>query len=1321
MLTTWVAGLALFLAAPASRAQQQAQGVCTMIKMSISQQLTMERVGFLATLTITDNDATDPITGFAANLTFENPGFSTNGVVNDSSSLFFVQPPTLQNIQGLAGDGSLAPGQTATISWFIIPTTSAGGTAPTGTRYNVGAVLSGKLRGIQIPAATLSVIPAPITVYPDAQLQITYFQPRDVLGDNPFTPQVESPIPFTFGVLVQNVGYGLANNVVINSQQPKITDNVQNALILAQLLGSRVNDSPLSNANLTVNMGNLQPGQTTKGAWDMIVSLSGTFLSVSASYTHAPAFGGAETSLIKSVNAYLFLHEVLDDTPGRDNVRDFLADTSGTLDSVGNLMPDSLYESDGGVFPVTAVTNAPVSLAGNTLRVSLVGTNLGWTYIRVADPNQAKLPIASVVRSDGKVMNPNNAWTNVHYEKPSNFEDFYVNLFDFAGSGPYNYVVTYGSPAVSTNPPVTALLFAGSSTLSGGVYYVTPATQMYFISQDVTPVSIVYSLDGGAFQPALPFSLSTPGLHQIVYYATDASGLRETNHTALLALSGAGALGFASFNVPAQPIYPSGNAISVRPASLPVSFQALPDPVVVNAEIDIFPGVVGWPTVAGVPSSPTAATGASLVVGGQNVDYYIYRLNQQAWSSEYPVASPLALASLSAGTNSVSILGRSQYGAYLSPTNALGVTWVVDPAAPPTRISGAPASPTQSAGAQLYVNGTGVTNYEWTIDNGYYRAGTAVTAPIVLTNLAPGAHVASVLGEVNGVYQPTNNPTTVAWISDPLYGFSQGQVSPVRSVAFTNIGTNTVTFNWDGRSDGGVIQPAGWYTVRVWLTDSLGGTNFAISLAQIGVISGTNQVIADTTRGPSNPYARGRWAVWQDQSSGTWGIYAQDLTAAAPVIRPVSNSTLSQQNPKTDGRYVVWQAQQSDGDWDIYYSDLNGNLGPQPVTSTPNLDEVNPAIDWPWVVYQARSNATNNAPWQLFAYNLATSQTFSVSPSTQDELMPDVQAGRVVWQDWRHLGRGQIYSANLESGQVQRITTNTFGQYNPVIYNNWIVWQDNRNTEMDLYGFDLLRNAEVRLTSTAENESLPRINGPWVVCLEDSLGPQTGNGRLIHLPSLATIPVTHSTTLKTSMALAEGQAVWLETVTNQSRVLAAALPSLQPVFADHNAVVVTPAMVANAQNAFGLLSLWGTNGVQALTTYSQLVPQVVSQTAMLSNGVPTGQNFTLVAGSSLWVSFGGGGVLDLGLNNAAALNLAAGANAFGYTLFPDGCSAYQLLNQLGLNNAQAVRMLDSQSGLWRVAEVLNGVVVGDDFPIPTVAVLMVELANPVSHFTPQSQ
>lgn len=1314
-----LAGSCLCLLPTDVLAQEQQQGCVAQVTIVIEQKLTVERVGFLATLQITDNDANNPITGFNANLTFENPASSTNGVVNDSSSLFFVQPPTLQNVTDVQGAGVIGPGETATISWFIIPTVSAGGTSPTGIRYNVGASLGGLLNGVAIPPAVLTVFPAPITVEPDAQLQITYFQPRDVTGLDPFTG-LGAPIPFTFGVLVQNVGYGPANNVVIQSQQPKIVSNKENLLLVAQLLGSRVNDSPLSNANLTVNLGTLQPGQATKGAWDMICTLSGTFLSVSASYTHSTALGGQETSLIKSLNAYLFLHEVLDDQPGRDGVRDFLADTSGNLDPILNLIPDSLYESDGGVYPVNLLTNVSVAGSGNPFQVNLIANYSGWGFMRLSDPGQALLPIGSVVRSDGKVLNTNNYWTNIHYEPVSNFKDTYLNIFDLVDLGSYSYTVTYTNIPPNTTAPVTTLMFAGSATFTNGAYYVTPETHMYFLSQDAAPVTIYDSLDGAPFAVALPFSVTAPGPHQLSFYATDTSGNQETNHTVTIVLPGPGSLGFSSVSASAQPLFNPGDALSVRPGTVPITFQAAPNPLALNAQLDIFQGAVGWATVSNVPASPTAATSAALGIAGTHVDFYTYQLNSGAWTAEQPAASPLSLSGLSAGINTVSVLGRSQYGNYLDPSNAVTVSWVVDPAAPATTVTGTPATPSLNGSAQLTVGGAGVTTYRWALGisgQDYYRAPTPVANALLLANLTAGPQVVDVLSQG----QPTNNPTSVTWTINPLYGYDQSALLNVASVAFTNIGAGSVTYNWNGISGAGVIQPQGWYTVRITLADPLGNTNFTFALVQVGALAGINTILADVTRGPQNPSARGRWAVWQDQSDGHWEIYAQDLTTATSPIVQVTHTTLGQQNPRTDGRYVVWQAQQLNGNWDIFIDDLSGTNGPQALTSTPATDEINPAIDWPWVVYQARPTGNGGAPWQIFALNLAAATNFAVSPTTQTEQNPDVQAGRVVWQDLRNPGAGEIYFRNLETSQAMRLTTNLFGKFHPVIYDNWIVWEDARNLELDLYGFNLLRNQEVRITSTPEDETLPYLNGEWVLCMENSLGPQTGNGRLIHLPSLAAIPVTRTATLKSFPALADGWAVWQETSSGQVQIVAAPLPALQAVFQNANGVAVTPGMATYAQNAYGLLSLWGASGIQAVTEYTALVPQVASQTASIANGVPAGVNFSLVPGSFLWVQFNSPQVLDLGLNNSSPLNLAAGANVFGYTAFPDGYTAYQLLQQLGAANALAVRMLDAESGRWRVAELQNGNLVGDNFPIPNVAVLMVALANPVNHFVPQSQ
>jgi beta propeller repeat protein len=1296
-------------------AQQQFQGVCARVKMQILQELTIERIGFEATLELTNNDGDEPITDFSAELTFENPALTTNSVPNDASTLFFVRVPTMEDVTDVTGSGIIGPTKKAVIRWFIIPKISAGGTDPAGIRYKVGARLSAKLRGVELTQDVLRVVPDDIFVKPEPQLEITYFQPRDVQGDDPFTPQVESPIPFTIGVIVKNSGHGMARKVKINSQQPKIVENRTSLLLIAQLLGARVNDSPLQRASLLVDLGDIPPGQARKGAWDMITSLSGEFTEFKATYTHASELGGEETSVIKSLEAHFIAHEVLNDQPGRDTLLDFLADT----DRDANMVPDAIYESEGNILPVNELLSVSISGSGLNYQVSLDADREGWGYIRLADPGQSRLRIVSVVRSDGKVLNPHNAWTNFRYDPSSNARLDYLNILDLVQLGSYTYSITYSPSVVDPNPPVTTLNFAGVVTQSGGKYYITPDTQMFFLSDDESPVSIVYSLTNGPFLPAIPFRVRTPGEYGLRFYATDASGNREsTNTTTLVVYDEPPAL--ASANVAQPSIVAPGDALSIRPSDARISFQAQPDPTQVDADIEIFRGVVAWATLRGVPSSPTSDTGASLVVGGDNVDFYRYRIDGGGWSADQPLSAPLSLSGLSAGPHRVDVLGRSQYGGYLPDTNAVQVNWVVDSSAPAARIVGAPATPTHDRSADLTISGAGVTDYRWTINGGFYRAETSVTNPLVLTALTGTQQVVSVIGKVSGVFQPTNNATTVNWNVNPGYGGDFASLTRVRSVNFTNVGTASVNFSWDGRGDDGVIQAPGWYLVKVTLRDQLGRFSFATRLVNVAEMAIGQSALADASRGARRSHARGHWTVWQDQSDGNFEIYAMDLRLAGPVVTQITSGALNQENPKTDGRYVVWQARQLDGDWDVWLKELGSTNPAQAVTSTTDADEVNPAIDWPWVVYQSRPTSNPGAPWQLRARNLVTSQTTDVYPGPQDQLDAEVQAGRVVWQDHRDVGVGEIYFKNLESGEQRRITTNSFGQYFPAIFDQWIVWQDNRNGTVDIYGFDLLRNAEMRITATPENEAHPFLDGPWLVCEEDSLDVLSSNVRLINLSSFRAVPLTRSASLKSRPALTGRRAIWEDTANNTTRIVAAELPAIQAVFQNQNAVPVTASMVAGQQNAFNLLMLWHAQaGVQEIVYYTALVPQVTSQSASWINGQPSGDNFALVPGSFLWVRFDDRNVLDLGLNDAGAINLAAGVNALSYTAFPSQFSAFKLLQQLGLNNVDGVRMLDAESGRWVVAAVENGQLIGEDFRIPNVAVLLLDMAAPVNQFKPQ--
>jgi beta propeller repeat protein len=1299
-------------------AQQQFDGLCSEIKIEILQELTLERVGFLATLEVTNNATDDPITSFSAELTFIDPDLPAGQ--QDVSDQFFVKPPELRSINNIDGAGIIPPTQTAIVEWFIIPKISAGGTNPLGERYTIGANLAGRIYGSEIPADVLAVNPDQITVKPEPQLDITYFQPRDVQGDDPFTPEVEAPVPFVLGVLVKNSGFGPANKLKIKSQQPRIVENERQLILVAQLLGARINDDPLRDAELTVDIGDIPPGTARKGAWDMITSLSGTFVEFKASYTHDTELGGEDTSLINSLEAHFIAAEVKDDRPGTDDIKDFLADTDRDPDQI----PDALYGTNGEIYPVNMLLSPTVQLAGGArshiqASIDVYANYEDWVYMRVDDPQQAKYPIARVTRSDGKVLNPNNYWTNIRYRKTDNRRLTYLNILDFVEVGQYSYNVEYGHVSNDGLPPETRLRFAGQVEIGNdGRYYILPETQIYFTVEDDSIASTQYSLDGGSFRPALPFNITAGGEHVLEYFSVDEFGNAEPHLFASVVVAG-GIPDVASFDSDHDEIFVRGQALSARPSQFNFQFRGRENAPGLDAAIDIYSGVLAMATIGGIPSSPTRATDALLVPGGENVDFYKYRLDAGAWSAEVAVSESIALSDLGSGAHTVDVIGRNANGDYPDDADAASATWTIDPAAAQTTVSG-PAMPSAADSLSLTVGGDTVTEYRYRLNDSFFHAQVPVSQPIELAALPPGVHTLDVIGLIDGEWQSEDMPTRIMLTIDPEYGLDFEDLALVRHEDFDDIGESLTYFDWDGRNQDGTILAPGWYTVKLSITDSLGKSTGRVRLVQVGdMLPDRAPISAEISSVERHPHAAGGVLVWQDQRSGDWDIYSRNVFADGSLDgeQRLSSSALNQENPKTDGEWVVWQDRQPDGSWDIVAVDLENPGTPVTVTTTPSTDEINPSIDWPWVVYQKRAaGADNNVPWQLEAFNLDTSTPMVVDATAQHQLDPSVDEHRVVWQDWRDAGPGEIYMKDLRSGAVTRITSDSGAQHHPVIDRHWIVWGDTRSgAQNDLYGFNLKRGAEIQLTDTPEDEVRPCINGEWVVYTEDSSGPLTNNIRMLSFASLSQLQLTNGPSAKDRACMTSGHIIWED----GARVLSGALPNVQPVYNNRTPVVVTPEMVAYQQDAFTLLSVWNRDGsVSEVTRYVTLGPNPVTETATWNGSAAVGDNFPLQAGDFLWIRFRARNVLDLGGGGKDPVDLVAGSNILSACFFPDKYTSYRLVESLGVANVNTAHILDSASGKWQATSVVNGNIIGDNFPIPRVAVVMLDLKNPVTNWIP---
>ena len=130
--------------------------------------------------------------------------------------------PTAAHSASSTAQATLPDYSTGTITFTFIPNDSAAPTAP--TIYHIGGTI-GFTDPVRAAPSRSPSSPPTITVYPQAKLQLNYFLQQTVIGDDPFTPQVEPSEPATLGLLVTNVGGGTANNLSITTAQPQIVQN----------------------------------------------------------------------------------------------------------------------------------------------------------------------------------------------------------------------------------------------------------------------------------------------------------------------------------------------------------------------------------------------------------------------------------------------------------------------------------------------------------------------------------------------------------------------------------------------------------------------------------------------------------------------------------------------------------------------------------------------------------------------------------------------------------------------------------------------------------------------------------------------------------------------------------------------------------------------------------------------------------------------------------------------------------------------------------------------------------------------------------------
>lgn len=449
--------LALLCLAGRALAQQT---ICAAAKIELGQEAALEREGFTATLSMTNNLADQSLSGLRIELIVKD----ANG--QPAESLFFANVTSLEGTTAIDGTGNIQPSGSAKTRWLIIPTQGAGGTAPAGVRYTVQARMSMLTGGVP---RVVTTFPVAITVKPQPLLTLEYVLPFEVFGDEPLTEVHESTIPFPLGLRVSNVGAGAAKNFRVQSNQPLITDNAQGLAVDFSLLGTWLGPNALPENTLLIPFGDIPAGGAKQAAWSMVSTLSGRFVNFTSTFTHAAELGGALTSLIQSVTTYTLVKDVIVDLPGRDAQFDFLVNVTTPRSQMEEDFrlgrepkPEYLMESDRpGLTPVhdvPAQLTGSLSGAGSVLHLSYLApvSSNSWVHAAVSAPNSGSAPLVSVTRADGKVVSPRNAWISKHFDKDSRTYSYFLHVLDYTGESAQDFSMAFNAASLDTPPAAVA-------------------------------------------------------------------------------------------------------------------------------------------------------------------------------------------------------------------------------------------------------------------------------------------------------------------------------------------------------------------------------------------------------------------------------------------------------------------------------------------------------------------------------------------------------------------------------------------------------------------------------------------------------------------------------------------------------------------------------------------------------------------------------------------------------------------------------------------------------------------------------------------------
>jgi len=171
-------------------------------------------------------------------------------------------------------------------------------------------------------------------------------------------------------------------------------------------------------------------------------------------------------------------------------------------------------------------------------------------------------------------------------------------------------------------------------------------------------------------------------------------------------------------------------------------------------------------------------------------------------------------------------------------------------------------------------------------------------------------------------------------------------------------------------------------------------------------------------------------------------------------------------------------------------------------------------------------------PWDEDLFKPWTPEGEEILLVPQTSKNPKIHNNKVVYEFYSEpYGQSDIYLKNLDTEGTIPISVNPNNQSRPDIYNNLIVWTDDRNSNLDIYMYNLATQTETNITSNVStNSSYSAIYGDYIV-FTNTISVEADEIKTynIHTGVTKVIDPVSASVHKIGLKIFENHIIWTET------------------------------------------------------------------------------------------------------------------------------------------------------------------------------------------------